>query len=192
MRSTLKLVFFAAATLFVSLPIVAVRIERALGRGESVFQGVAQLLSLAPFRLGTYLRAAYYAHVCTDVDREVAIGFLTLFSHADTDLGKNVYIGAQSNIGSCAIGADCLLGSGVHILSGKRQHDFSDPDGPIREQGGVYEKIRIGENCWIGNHATVMANVGAHSVVAAGAVVVDDIPTRSIAGGNPAKVLKRR
>ena len=192
MKAALKLAAFAAASVATSPLVALARLERASGSGESLFQGGSQVLALIPFRLGVYLRAAYYAHACTAVDREVAIGFLTLLSHADTDIGRHTYIGAQSNIGSCAIGADCLFGSGVHVLSGKRQHDFSDPDGPIREQGGIYEKIRIGENCWIGNQATVMANVGAHSVIAAGAVVVDDVPPRSIVGGNPGKVLKTR
>ena len=192
MKAHAKLAIFAVASVAVSPLVALARLERSVGGGESLFQGASQALALAPFRVGVYLRAAFHAHACSAVDREVAIGFLTLLSHADTDLGRNVYIGAQSNIGSCSIGRDCLLGSGVHVLSGKRQHDFSDPDRLIREQGGAYAKISIGENCWIGNQATVMANVGAHSIVAAGAVVVDDVPCRSIVGGNPAKVLRTR
>jgi acetyltransferase-like isoleucine patch superfamily enzyme len=35
-----------------------------------------------------------------------------------------------------------------------------------------------------------MANVGDHCVVAAGAVVIDDVAAYSIVAGNPAKVIK--
>ena len=192
MKSVAKLSLFAIASLCV-LPLLLPWLVLRRGAGaDAFFQGTSQLLSLVPFRIGTYLRAAFYVQACSDVDREVVIGFLTLLSHADTDIGKNVYIGPQSNIGSCSLGRDCLLGSGVHILSGKRQHAFADETLPLREQGGVFEKIRIGENCWIGNHATVMAGVGEHSIIAAGAVVVDEIPPRSIVAGNPARVLKSR
>ena len=159
---------------------------------DATFQGGSQFLALIPTRLGVYLRAAFYARVCHSVDRHVAIGFLTLLSHSNTDINRNVYIGAQSNIGSCKIGKDSLLGSGVHILSGKQQHNFADFQQLIRKQGGHYQKIEIGENCWIGNQATVMANIGANSIVAAGSVVVDEVPPGSVVGGNPAKVLKYR
>ena len=39
--------------------------------------------------------------------------------------------------------------------------------------------------------ALIMANIGKGSVVAAGSVVIDDVPAGVIVGGNPAKVLKK-
>ncbi len=192
MKHVAKRIAFTIASVAVAPLWVHVRLSKRVHGTDGAFPGHAQLLGLVPFRIGVYLRAAFYGRTCTAVDREVSIGFLTLLSHTDVDLGRHVYIGPQSNIGSCAIGHDCLLGSGVHVLSGKRQHDFSDGDRPVREQGGRLQKIRIGEDCWIGNGAIVMADIGPHSVVAAGAVVVDDVPPRSIVAGNPAKVLRKR
>ena len=61
---------------------------------------------------------------------------------------------------------------------------------PIKDQGGVFTKVSVGENCWLGNGALVMANIGRGSVVAAGSVVIDDVPAGVIVGGNPAKVLR--
>ena len=192
MKSFAKRFVFALAS-FCVLPLLAAQtLAVRCGDGGHCFQGISQLLSLVPSRIGTYLRAAFYSHACANVDREVSIGFLTVLSHADTDMGPHVYVGAQSNIGSCSLGRDCLLGSGVHVLSGKRQHDFTDIDRPVREQGGVFEKIVVGENCWVGNHATIMAGIGAHSIVAAGAVVVDEVPPHSIVAGNPARVVRSR
>lgn len=53
--------------------------------------------------------------------------------------------------------------------------------------------IVIGEGCWIGQNVTVLANVeiGDRCIIAAGAVVTKSIPSRSIAAGVPAKVIKR-
>ena len=192
MKSALKLSLFLTCVVL-TLPLLAFTLsERLVSDKGIVFQGATQFLSLVPSKLGVYLRAAYFANACNKVDREVAIGFMTLLSHANTDIGKNVYVGSQSNIGSCSIGRDCVIGSGVHILSGKNQHGFASVDTPIREQGGNYEKIQIGEDCWIGNQATILASVGDHSIVAAGSVVVNEIPARSIVAGNPARVVKSR
>lgn len=147
---------------------------------------------MIPTRIGTYSRAAFYSGACNAVDRQVSVGFSTLFSHCDIDIGRYAYIGAQCNIGSCSIGTGCLFGSGVHVLSGKYQHAIDDLDVEIRNQPGSLEKIAIGRNCWIGNNATVMAAVGDNSIIAAGSVVVHDIPANCIAAGNPAKVIKNR
>ncbi|RLC06874.1 MAG: acyltransferase, partial [Deltaproteobacteria bacterium] len=80
----------------------------------------------------------------------------------------------------------------VHIMSGKRQHHFDDPDVPIQEQGGIFEKVSIGEDTWIGNNALIMANVGKKCVIGAGSVVSKDIGDFSIVTGNPAKVIRKR
>jgi len=128
----------------------------------------------------------------TNCEQDVAIAFGTLFSQIDTEIACGTYIGPQCNIGSCIIGRDCLFGSGVHILSGKNQHNIDDPVTPIRDQGGKLTKIRIGQNSWIGNCALVMADVGDGCVVAAGAVVVHPVADNTIVAGNPAKVIKSR
>lgn len=57
---------------------------------------------------------------------------------------------------------------------------------------GVRLHTRIGNNCFIGCNSTIMPGVtiGDGSVVAAGAVVIADVPARSVVAGNPAKVVK--
>ena len=85
-----------------------------------------------------------------------------------------------------------MLGSNVDIISGKNQHYFANLDIPMREQGGELEKIIIGEDCWLGNSSVILANVGKKSIVAAGSVVIHDVPPYSIVGGNPAKIIKSR
>jgi len=191
-RSYLKYGAFILGSMIVLPLLLGVWLERVSGRKESFFRGSSQFLSLIPFRFGQILRAAFYKHVCTNVDREIIVGFLTLFSHSDTDIGKHVYIGAQSTIGSCSIGQDRFLVTAVHVLSGKHQHGTADSSLPMRLQGGIFEKIKIGENCWVGNQATIMANVGNNTIVAAGANIVDAMAADSVVAGNTARVLRSR
>lgn len=51
----------------------------------------------------------------------------------------------------------------------------------------------IGKNCIIGTRAIVMPGVriGDSSIVAAGAVVVKNVPANSMVAGNPAKLVKQ-
>lgn len=160
---------------------------------DSVFHSFSQCLSLIPGKLGIFIRAAFYHFACPDTSEEISVGFLTVLSHRDTSIGTGVYIGSQCNIGKCSIGSNTLLGSGVHILSGKKQHNFEDLTLPIQEQGGNFVKVAIGEDCWLGNNSVIMANIAEHSIVAAGSVVTKELSASgSIVAGNPAKLIKQR
>lgn len=175
------------------LPVYGLMLALSLaGRPDAAFQGCSQTLSLIPGKVGCYVRAAFYSLVCPGTSDEVSIGFMTLLSHRDTTIERGVYIGPQSNIGKCTIRANTLLGSGVHVLSGRNQHDFSSLGKPIQDQGGHYEKVMIGEDCWIGNAGIVMADVGSQSIVAAGSVVTQPLPEKVIAAGQPARIVRDR
>lgn len=162
------------------------------GQRDASFQSCSQLLSLIPGKVGVYLRAAFYRLACNGTSDDISIGFLTVLSHWDTTIERGVYIGPQCNIGKCSIGANTLLGSGVHVLSGNRQHHFDDPGRPIQEQGGKFEKIRIGTDCWLGNGSVVLCDIGDHSIVAAGSVVTKPVGEGQIMAGNPARMIRAR
>ncbi|MCD6298161.1 MAG: acyltransferase [Deltaproteobacteria bacterium] len=100
-------------------------------------------------------------------------------------------MGAYCIIGKAKIGQHCTIGSHVNILSGKRQHIFTEIDKPIQEQGGVFESVSIGDNCWIGNGAIVMANTGKQCIIGAGSVVTKDTGDYEVLAGNPAKVVRK-
>jgi virginiamycin A acetyltransferase len=159
---------------------------------DGLVAGYSQLLSLFPGKLGDYLRKAALGFMIARCDRDCLVSFGVLLSHRDTEIEAGVYIGPHSNIGKCRIEKNCILGSGVHVMSGRRQHAFADLDTPIRDQGGSFEKIAIGEDSWIGNGALILASVGKQCVVGAGAVVLDAVPDFSIVAGNPARVVRKR
>jgi len=179
-------------TLISILPIYVVYRLLAVVDKNGAFATVSQFMSLIPGKLGSYLRNSFYHLSMTHCDQGVVIGFATLFSQFDTEISHGTYIGPQCNIGSCSIGKDCLFGSGVHILSGKNQHNFESTDVPIRNQGGRLTKISIGEDTWIGNGAIVMADIGSKCIIAAGSVVVHPVPDNKIVAGNPASVVRDR
>ncbi len=77
------------------------------------------------------------------------------------------------------IGRDTAITFGCAVLT----HDFSRR---------LYAETRIGERCQIGPHSIIMPGVtiGDGSVVAAGSVVIRDVPPGSMVFGNPARVME--
>ena len=159
---------------------------------DSLFWSYSQFLSLFPGIWATYLRVGFYRMSLTKCHKNCSILFGTIFAQVDTEIGEGVYIGPNCNIGSCRIEDYCTLGSNVHIMSGKNQHYFDALDIPVKDQGGRFEKVTIGEDTWIGNGALIMANVGKKCVIGAGSVVVADVESYSVVAGNPARVIKKR
>ena len=85
------------------------------------------------------------------------------------------------------IGKDTLIASDVTILC--HEHSFRDPD---NHELPLVEPVYIGCNCFIGVGATILPGVkiGDHCIIGASSVVTKDIPSGSIAVGNPARVIR--
>lgn len=109
--------------------------------------------------------------------------------------GDNCGLGTDSFYG-CAggieLGNDVIVGNFVSMHS--ENHNYSNPEIPIRLQGVNHKGIKIGNNCWIGSKATILDGtiIGDGCIVAAGAVVTGVFPDNVIIGGVPAKVIKGR
>jgi acetyltransferase-like isoleucine patch superfamily enzyme len=115
-------------------------------------------------------------------------------------VGKNTVIRPFSYINgypmpdnrpSIIIGDNVLLGPGVQIHTSN--HQFSDPTIAILFQGDdEIKQVRIGNGSWIGANAIILPGVviGENSVIGAGSVVTKDIPSRVVAAGVPARVIK--
>lgn len=92
--------------------------------------------------------------------------------------------------GEIRIEQHVFFGHGVTLLTGT--HDYSR-FGPERQRAFIESgrDIVIGEGAWIATNATIIGpcRVGEHAVVAAGAVVVGDVPAYAVVGGVPARTL---
>lgn len=159
---------------------------------ERAFPGWSQLFSLIPGMTGAYLRRAFYRLVLRRCAPGSWIGFGSIFSHASAEVGPNVYVGPYCCLGDITLEADVLLGSNVSIMNGGAQHGIGQLDIPIREQPGIWARITIGQDSWVGDRAVVLANVGKHCVIGAGSIVTKDIPDYAIAVGVPAKIVRFR
>jgi acetyltransferase-like isoleucine patch superfamily enzyme len=159
---------------------------------DRAFENLVQAVSLLPGTVGVLLRRAFLRCTLKACAADCQVGFGTLLSDRRAVIGRGVYVGPNCDLGWVSIGDDALLGSGVHVLSGKAQHGMADVEQPIRFQEGEFQQVRIGAGAWIGNGAIVLADVGKGAVVAAGAVVVQPVEDFCIVGGNPARVLRRR
>jgi acetyltransferase-like isoleucine patch superfamily enzyme len=162
-----------------------------LGRKQA-FPGWSQGFSLIPGLLGVYLRRTFYRLALRRCSRDCCISFGTVFSHPTTEIGRGVYVGLYCCLGDVTLEDDVLLGSHISIMNGGAQHGTDRLDIPVREQPGVWPRITIGRDSWIGDRAVVLANVGKHCVIGAGSVVTKAIPDYGIAVGVPAKVVRYR
>lgn len=140
-----------------------------------------------------------------------------IFNPAHVHIARNVYIGHRTML--CGdtrrelhleegawIGPDCYMHSAGGIRIGSRAgvgprvimltstHTETSPPTPIIDAPLEFAPIEVGEGCDIGVGAILLpgASVGAGAQVGAGSVVTGEIPTRAIAAGAPARVLRRR
>lgn len=192
MRNVLKSVAHGVATLLVLPNIISFYVRSGVIGRDRALEGSTQAMAWLPGLLGVYLRGAFLAWALDAFDRSASVHFGTIFSQAGAHIGKNVYIGPRCHLGLVHLERNVLLAAGVHVPSGMKTHGTGDPSKPIRDQEGERTMVRIGEGSWVGSAAVVMADVGRHSVVAAGAVVTKALPDFVVAGGVPARVLKSR
>jgi len=106
-----------------------------------------------------------------------------------TGISARAYMAGQGGI---TIGSDVIMGPNVQIFS--ENHNYADTTLTIKEQGVTKQAVVIGNNCWIGADAKILAGVivGDGCVIAAGSVVTKSVPANSIIAGVPAKVVKSR
>jgi len=109
----------------------------------------------------------------------------------ESHIGEMCRIWAGDSSGRIEIGDHVSLAPGVFLTASDYRFE---PGVPFRQQPKDERDIRIGDDVWLGAHVVVTAGVtiGAGCIVGAGAVVTRDLPPHSIAGGVPARVIKRR
>ena len=112
--------------------------------------------------------------------------------------GAQINIGKNTRIhGTCIhafkkidIGQDCLIAANCQIFDSNGHNSLPDER---RTNNGEAKEIKIGDNVWIGANSIILpgVSIGSNSIIAAGSVVNKSVPAEHIAGGNPAKLIKR-
>ncbi|NKG22734.1 acyltransferase [Paeniglutamicibacter terrestris] len=100
-----------------------------------------------------------------------------------SSFNRDAYIRANVHIGkNCNIGAFCRFISDTHEVG------TSDR----RAGAGSFPEILIGDGSWIGAGSTILGGVtvGESCIIAAGSLVIKDIPANTMVGGVPAKKIK--
>lgn len=120
------------------------------------------------------------------------------------DIGDHVYIGKYCSIVvDGRIGDDVLIANNVGLV-GRHDHDHraigvgirrapwigdADYDGP-----GLDRPLIVESDVWIGFGSVILSGVtvGRGAIVAAGSVVIADVPPYAVVAGNPAGVISQR
>jgi len=192
MREAVKAALRGVSFVLVLPAVISFFVRGAIIGRDRALEGSTQFLALVPGILGQYLRRAFLSVAIAHCASSAVLCFGTILSKTGARLDDNVYVGAGCFLGLVHIERDVLIGSGVHVTSGRHTHGTGDPSQPIRDQEGERTLVRIGAGTWIGSAAVIMADVGANAVIGAGAVVTSPIPDNVVAAGVPAKVIRSR
>ena len=105
---------------------------------------------------------------------------LTVLDSAPVTIGDNVFFGPN-----------CTLATPVHPLVAEERRMYADAEGKLHDQEYA-RPITIGNDCWIASNVVICGGVtiGDRVVIGAGSVVTRDIPSDSLAAGNPCRVIR--
>jgi len=153
---------------------------------------------------GCYLDENVYIHACPS---GVEIGEKSIVMHGAV---LHVYNFRDLPNAGIKIGKDCLIGE-FSIIRGQGgviigdrvytsphtqiiavNHRFDDPKQPFIDQGITAQGITIEDDVWLGANVVVTdgVKIGQGAVVAAGAVVTNDVPAHTVVAGVPARVVR--
>lgn len=116
---------------------------------------------------------------------------LGISSSGTLEIGDRTFINYGTSISAnklVRIGSDCNIGTYVMIMDNSFHH--LQPE--RRQERPESKPIVLEDNVWLGGRVIVLGGVtiGEGSVVGAGSVVTRDIPSRSLAVGVPARVIR--
>lgn len=123
------------------------------------------------------------------------------------DYGSHIYFGNNCEVNmNCTflddnvirIGNNALIAPNVQIYTAFHPTNAVDRFGEPKEDGSFEfcktqtAPVTIGDNVWIGGGAIILPGVtiGDNVVIGAGSVVTKDIPSNTIAYGNPCRVIR--
>ena len=166
------------------------------GRGSSIqpfsiFQGQANIHvgSGTHIWAGCLIQAERSYHWAKTTPAQTDSGDPLLRIGDGTLVGRFCHITARERI---EIGERVLMGE--RILIADHDHGFKDTSRAPRDQPlAAARPVTIGDACWIGDGAAILAgaSLGTHVVVGANAVVRGEVPPFTVVAGNPARPVRR-
>lgn len=165
---------------------------RTLQRAKRIL--LRSVFAATPATSAYRFRSTLLAHLGHEVGIGVRVVSSTRILGPRVSFGDHAFVGHQVLItggieSHVAIGSRVDVGPGAKFLAGS--HEI----GPHEHRAGkdVANDIRVEDGCWIGAGALIVGpvTIGSGSIVAAGAVVVDDVEPDCLVAGSPAR-LKRR
>jgi len=113
------------------------------------------------------------------------------------DYGYNIRLGQNAFINYNCVFLDCApieIEDNLQMGPAVQVYTATHPiEADVRRSGLEYARpIRIGHDVWIGGGAIILPGVtiGDRSVIGAGSIVVDDVPSASVVVGNPARIVR--
>lgn len=160
-----------------------------------------------PFPLQPYQRLSFLKNIITNPN--IIVGDYTYYDDLEdvANFEKNVKYHFEFTGDKLIIGKFCMIASGVtFIMNGANHLTDSITSYPFAIFGQGWEPamegkaypnkgdVVIGNDVWIGYNATILGGVkvGDGAIIAANSTVVKDVAPYTIAGGNPAKEIKKR
>lgn len=143
------------------------------------------------------LRNLCAQHLFARCGKRINIEHGTTFgTGAEVELGEDSSMGIHCHYPyNIKIGDNVLFGPHCHILS-PTTHVFDRTDVHINAQGirKITRPTVIEDDVWIGRQCIMIPGhkVGAHTVIGAGSVICKDVPSWSVAAGNPIRVIRDR
>ncbi|MEG1782548.1 MAG: sugar O-acetyltransferase [Oscillospiraceae bacterium] len=123
------------------------------------------------------------------------------------DYGENIFFGNNCEVNmNCTflddnkitIGDNALIAPNVQIYTAFHPTNASERFGQSKTDGSfefcktITAPVTLGDNVWVGGGSVILpgVNIGDNVVIGAGSVVTKDIPSNSVAYGNPCRVMR--
>ncbi len=178
---------------------MAVALQPWLPRSEAELRRQGEVQAVLAARAGArFGRNAYVAPDARVATERFVLGERSWVAsgaiiRGHVEIGDDCSVNAYAHIaGRVTIGRQCRIASLASIYG--FNHGIARTDVPIMHQPTTTKGVVLHEDVWVGANAVIMdgVEIGAHCVVAAGAIVTQSFPPYKIIGGNPARVIKDR
>lgn len=121
---------------------------------------------------------------------------LTIQPPFHCDYGTNIHFGDACFVNmNCVILDVCRVRIGNHVLLGPAVQIYTAAhplDFQLRRKKEFGKPVTIGDDVWIGGGAIICPGVtiGSRTVIGAGSVVTQDLPSDVMAAGNPCRIIR--